>query len=277
VSWPGRFAGKAVVVTGASGDLGRAVVAAFAAEGAALGLVYGANRTAAEALASDPAVVPSGRAVALAGIDLSAAPSLVGAAVHAACASLLSTLGRCDVLVALAGLPATPGLWQKSLAEVTAEDLHAAFAVDTVGTFLFAQALAPALAAAKGSIVVMSSSAAFYGDVLGLAFAPAKSANAGLVKLLARVLAPDVRVNGIAPGGIATGWLATLDEPQRAHAAEQTLLRRLGAPGEVAQAIVELATNGYLNGQVVPLDGGIFPGAPRAGKPDRPVKDFRKS
>ena len=271
MTWPGRYAGKTVVITGASGDLGRAVVAAFAAEGAALGLVYGTNRAATEALASDPAVVPSGRAVALAGVDLAAAPATVGEAVHAACASLLSTLGRCDALIALAGLPATPALWQKSLAEVTAEDLHAAFAVDTVGTFLFAQALAPALTAARGSIVVMSSSAAYYGDVLGLAFAPAKSANAGLVKLLARVLAPAVRVNGIAPGGIATGWLATLDEEQRAHAAEQTLLGRLGTPAEVAQAIFELASNGYLNGQVVPLDGGIFPRAPQAPGPGRPA------
>jgi 3-oxoacyl-[acyl-carrier protein] reductase len=105
----------------------------------------------------------------------------------------------------------------------------------------------------------MSSSAAFYGDTLGLAFAPAKSANAGLVKLLARVLAPDVRVNGIAPGGIATGWLATLDEAQRADAAAQTLQGRLGTPAEVARCILELASNGYLNGQTIALDGGIFP------------------
>jgi 3-oxoacyl-[acyl-carrier protein] reductase len=254
-----RFAGKAVVVTGASGDLGRAVVQAFAAEGAALGLAYGTNRKAAEALAADRAIVPEGRAVALAGVDLLAPHDQVGGGVRAACTMLLDTLGRCDVLVALAGLPARPELWQKSLAEVTAADLHAAFAVDTVGTFLFAQALAPALAKAKGAIVVMSSSAARYGDTLGLAYAPAKSANAGLVKVLARVLAPDVRVNGIAPGGIATGWLASLDEEQRAHAARQTLLGRMGTPAEVAQAILELATNGYLTGQLLALDGGIFP------------------
>jgi NAD(P)-dependent dehydrogenase (short-subunit alcohol dehydrogenase family) len=105
----------------------------------------------------------------------------------------------------------------------------------------------------------MSSSAALYGDTLGLAYAPAKAANAGLVKVLARVLAPDVRVNGIAPGGIASGWLASLDEAQRASAASQTLLGRLGEPAEVAQAIVELATNGYLTGQLLALDGGIFP------------------
>jgi len=255
----GRYAGKAVVVTGASGDLGRAVVAAFAAEGAALGLVHGVNREAAEALVRDPSIVPSSRATALAGVDLLAPHGRVADDVQAACATLLATLGRCDALIALAGLPANPALWQKPFAEVTAVDLHAAFAVDTVGTFLFAQALASHLERAKGAIVVMSSSAALYGDTLGLAYAPAKSANAGLVKVLARVLAPAVRVNGIAPGGIETGWLASLDPAQRAHAAAQTLLGRLGTPAEVAQAILELATNGYLSGQVLALDGGIFP------------------
>jgi 3-oxoacyl-[acyl-carrier protein] reductase len=255
----GRFAGKAVVVTGASGDLGRAVVAAFAAEGAALGLVYGSNREAAEALAADVSVLPGSRARALAAVDLLAPPARVADEVRAACATLLATLGRCDGLIALAGLPANPELWQRPFAEVTAADLHAAFSVDTVGTFLFAQALAPELRRAKGAIVVMSSSAALYGDVLGLAYAPAKSANAGLVRVLARVLAPDVRVNGIAPGGIETGWLASLEPDQRAHAAAQTLMGRLGTPAEVAQAILELATNAYLTGQVLALDGGIFP------------------
>jgi 3-oxoacyl-[acyl-carrier protein] reductase len=259
MSGPGRFAGKGVIVTGASGDLGRAVVAAFADEGAALGLVYGANRAAAEALARDPEVVPPSRAVALAGVDLLAPHGEVADGVRAACDTLLATLGRCDVLVALAGVSATPAAWQKSFAEITAADLQEVFAVDTVGTFLFAQALAPALTAARGAVVVMSSSAAFYGDTLGLAFAPAKSANHGLVKLLARVMAPAVRVNGIAPGGIETGWLASLDPAQRAHAAAQTLLGRLGTPAEVAGAVVELASNGYLTGQTLALDGGIFP------------------
>jgi NAD(P)-dependent dehydrogenase (short-subunit alcohol dehydrogenase family) len=255
----GRFAGKSVIVTGASGDLGQAVVRAFALEGAALGLVYGSDRAAAEALAQDRSIVPASRAVVLAGVDLLAPHDRVAAGVRAACATLLDTLGRCDALIALAGLPARPDLWQKPFEAVTAGDLHAAFAVDTVGTFLFAQALAPELAKSRGAIVVMSSSAARYGDTLGLAYAPAKSANAGLVKLLARVLAPDVRVNGIAPGGIATGWLAALDDAQRKHAATQTLLGRLGTPDEVAQAILELATNGYLTGQLLALDGGIFP------------------
>jgi 3-oxoacyl-[acyl-carrier protein] reductase len=165
------------------------------------------------------------------------------------------------VLVALAGLPATPALWNKKLEEVTAADLHRAFAVDTVGTFLFAQAFAPALRKAKGAIVIMSSSAAFHGDVLGLAYAPAKSANRGLVKTLARVLAPDVRVNGIAPGGIDTGWLASLSDEDKRHSAQLTLLKRFGSPEEVAQTILALAAPGYANGQTLLLDGGVFPPA----------------
>ncbi len=174
----------------------------------------------------------------------------------------MSDLGGVDCLVALAGLPAVPELWNKSFADVAPEDLHAAFAVDTVGTFLFAQALAPALKRTHGSIVVMSSSAAFYGDVWGLAYAPAKSANMGLVRMLARVLAPEVRVNGIAPGGIESAWLASLSDDGKAHAAAASLLGRLGTPDEVAEAIVRLASPGYLNGQILAFDGGIFPAGP---------------
>jgi 3-oxoacyl-[acyl-carrier protein] reductase len=255
----GAFENKAVVVTGASGDIGRVVARAFAEAGARLGLVAGRRREALDPLVAELDAL--GVNVAVAEADLLTPVERVAERVNAARDTLLAALGGVDVLVALAGLPATPALWNKRLDEVTAEDLHRAFAVDTVGTFLFAQALAPALRAAHGSIVVMSSSAAFHGDVLGLAYAPAKSANAGLVKLLARVLAPEVRVNGIAPGGIDTGWLASLSDEDRRHSAELTLLRRFGRPEEVAQAILALAAPGYANGQTLQLDGGVFPPA----------------
>jgi 3-oxoacyl-[acyl-carrier protein] reductase len=242
-----RFDGKAVVITGASGDIGRVVARAFADEGARLGLVARSNTAPIEGL---------GKAVTC---ELLAPLGRVREGVEAARDTLLSELGGCDALVLLAGLPATPALWNKPLEDVTAQDLHDAFAVDTVGSFLFAQAFASALRKAHGSIVVTSSSAAFYGDVLGLAYAPAKSANAGLVKMLARVLAPEVRVNGIAPGGIDTGWLHSLSEADKAHASAQTLLKRLGKPEEIAQAILDLAAPGYANGQTLQLDGGVFP------------------
>ena len=243
----GRFEGKSVVITGASGDIGRVVARAFAADGARLGLVARNNAA---------AIAGLGTAVTC---ELLAPADRVRAGVEAARDTLLTALGGCDALILLAGLPATPALWNKSLEEVSAQDLHDAFAVDTVGTFLFAQAFAGALRKSHGSIVVTSSSAAFYGDVLGLAYAPAKSANAGLVKMLARVLAPEVRVNGIAPGGIDTGWLHSLSDADKAHASAQTLLRRLGTPEEIAQAILDLAAPGYANGQVLQLDGGVFP------------------
>jgi ketoreductase RED2 len=259
-----RFADRAVVITGASGEIGRAVARAFAAEGAHLGLVAGRRREALDPLLAELRAAYPGRTFVVAEADLLAHPSQVTGRVQAARDVVLAALGRADALIALAGLPATPQLWNKRFAEVTPDDLHAAFAVDTVGTFVFAQAFADALARTKGAIVVMSSSAAFHGDVWGLAYAPAKSANAGLVKLLARVLAPDVRVNGVAPGGIDTGWLASLPGAARAHAEGQALLRRFGRPEEVAQAILDLAAPGYANGQTLLLDGGIFPPAPPA-------------
>lgn len=252
-----RFEEKTVVLTGASGDLGHAVAHALAAEGAKIGLVYGRRMEPAGKLAQE--LESLGARTALASCDLLAPRAEVAGQVRQACATLEKALGDASVLIALAGLPATPDLWQRKFEDVTAEELHAAYAVDTIGTFLFAQALAPSLRRTRGTIVVMSSSAAFYGDTLGLVYAPAKSANAGLVKVLARVLAPEVRVNGVAPGGIESGWLASLSEEQRSHSAEQVLVRRLGAPGEVAGAILALAAPGYVNGQTLAIDGGIFP------------------
>lgn len=245
-----RFDGKAVVLTGASGDIGRVVAREFAREGARLGLVGGRN---AGVLATE---FPD---AAIASCDLLAPADKVRGEVERARDAMLAKLGGCDALVLLAGLPANPALWNKTLDQVSAQDLHDAYAVDTVGSFLFAQAFAPALKQAHGAIVVTSSSAAFYGDVLGLAYAPAKAANAGLVKLLARVLAPDVRVNGIAPGGIDTGWLASLSPRDREHGAEQTLLKRFGTPDEVARVVLDLAEPGYINGQTIQVDGGVFP------------------
>jgi len=245
-----RFDGKAVVITGASGDIGRVVARAFAAEGARLGLVGGRNAG---------ALAPEFPEAAITSCELLAPADRVRGEVERARDEVLAKLGGCDALVLLAGLPANPALWNKTLDQVSAQDLHDAYAVDTVGTFLFAQALAKELRASKGAIVVTSSSAAFYGDVLGLAYAPAKAANAGLVKLLARVLAPDVRVNGIAPGGIDTGWLASLSSEDKEHGEDQTLLKRFGTPDEVARVILDLAEPGYMNGQTIQIDGGVFP------------------
>ncbi len=253
----GRFEDQGVVITGATGDLGVVVARAFADEGARLGLVYGHDRAGAESLVRD--LTRGARVPAIAGANLALPPGTVEASIREAAKSLEHALGRVDVLVALAGLTATSELWQRPFEAITAADLHLAFSIDTVGTFLFAQALAPALRRAKGAIVVTSSSAALYGDTLGIAFAPAKSANAGLVKLLARVLAPDVRVNGMAPGGIATAWVETLTPEQRKAAAAQSLLDRFGEPAEVARLVLDLAAPGYLNGQVLAFDGGIFP------------------
>jgi NAD(P)-dependent dehydrogenase (short-subunit alcohol dehydrogenase family) len=262
LSAPGVFADRAVVITGASGDIGRAVAHAFAHEGARLGLVAGKRREALDPLVAELDGLHPGRTFAVAEADLLTPVDRVRERVEAARDTLLAALGGADALIALAGLPATPALWNKRFEEVTADDLHRAFAVDTVGTFLFAQAFGPALARARGAIIVMSSAAAFHGDVWGLAYAPAKSANAGLVKVLARVLAPDVRVNGIAPGGIDTGWLASLTPEEQRHSAGQTLVRRFGRPEEVAQAILDLAAPGYANGQTLLLDGGVFPPVP---------------
>src|SRR5262245_41300204 len=97
----GRFDGRAVIITGATGDLGRVVSAAFADEGARLGLVYGHDKAGAEALARE--LTRDGRVPAIAAANLALPLGTVETSVRDAAATLEGALGRVDALVALAG------------------------------------------------------------------------------------------------------------------------------------------------------------------------------
>jgi 3-oxoacyl-[acyl-carrier protein] reductase len=108
-------------------------------------------------------------------------------------------------------------------------------------------------------MVLVCSAAALIGDDLGIGFALAKSANVALVKSLARLWAPRVRVNGVAPGALRTSWLRELSPGERVAAKSKALLERYGEPEEVARVIGELALgpSRFQTGQILVLDGGV--------------------
>jgi 3-oxoacyl-[acyl-carrier protein] reductase len=164
---------------------------------------------------------------------------------------------RVDTFIGLAGYPAR-GVWRQPFAKQGPGLIEDIYRVDTLSQVWFAQALAPVLKRRRGSIVLMGSAAGLVGDDLGIPFALAKAANVALVKSLARILAPKVRVNGVAPGALDTQWLDELTATQRVRARKSALLDRFGEPGEVAHAIVDLALGPcrFRSGQVLILDGG---------------------
>jgi 3-oxoacyl-[acyl-carrier protein] reductase len=149
---------------------------------------------------------------------------------------------------------------------VPPEDWHAIFAVNAAAAFYFAQAVAPGMKQARsGRIVNISSGAGLGVSLTGIqAYAAAKAAQIGLTRQLAHELGPwGITVNNVAPGFIRSNptterqWEAYGEAGQR-HLVESFALKRLGAPEDIAHAVLFFASDyaGWITGQVLSVDGG---------------------
>jgi pteridine reductase len=137
---------------------------------------------------------------------------------------------------------------------VTAEQWDAMFALNLRAPFLLSQVAADALGRREGAIVNIADLAAFESWP---AYVPHGITKAGVVQLtrsLARVLAPRVRVNAVAPGAVLLP--ADWGEASRDHLIATTPLRRLGSPDDVAHAVIYLAEADYVTGETLIVDGG---------------------
>ena len=167
-----------------------------------------------------------------------------GAAVLVARAT--EELGGIDLVVHAAG----DGFAPKPIAEVTEADWDEALDVTAKGTFFLAQAAAPALRESRGVLVIVEDVAAYQAWPSFAAHCAAKAAQAMLTRVLARALAPHVRVCGVAPGAVA------VEPGQEERRAAETLLGRVGSPEDVAEAVLYLAHAGYVTGTTLVVDGG---------------------
>jgi pteridine reductase len=155
-------------------------------------------------------------------------------------------LGGLDLVVHAAG----DGFVPRPVAEVTEDDWDAAFAVTAKGSFFLAQAAAPHLRESRGALVLVEDVAAYQPWPSFAAHCAAKAAQAMLTRVLARALAPEVRVCGVAPGPVA------VPAEQRDRRAAETLLGRVGDPADVADAVLFLGTAGFVTGTSLVVDGG---------------------
>ena len=145
--------------------------------------------------------------------------------------------------------------------DVTEELWDRALGATAKGAFFVAQAAAPHLRATRGAIVLIEDVAAY---LPWPSFAPhcaAKAAEAMLTRVLARALAPDVRVCGVAPGPVA------VEAEQQDRRADETVLGRVGSPEDVADAVLYFAHADFVTGATLVVDGGRslksgFPGTP---------------
>jgi 3-oxoacyl-[acyl-carrier protein] reductase len=238
-----RFDGKRVIVAGAARGIGRAIVRAFAADGAE---VLACDRLVGEIEASDHV-----RALAVDVTDAASIEAVVAAA------------GKVDVLVYVAG--GILGQRPKPLEEVQPEEFAGIVDVNLKGCFLFARAVAPAMKkAGAGRIVTISSRAGLATSLTGIqAYASAKHGQVGLVKQLAQELGPfGITVNSVAPGFMATSpdyerqWNSYSEEFKRTFP-ERIAMRRMGKPEDIADAVIFLASEhaSWITGQVLPVTG----------------------
>jgi pteridine reductase len=142
-----------------------------------------------------------------------------------------------------------------SLQTATDEQIHNLFAIHFHTPFLLARRFESLLRQSRGHIVNMVDLLAERPWPEYLAYSASKASLASLTKGLARALAPDVTVNGIAPGVVE--WPEDYPEEERQKYLKRVPLSRAGTPNDVANLIHFLVTDGsYITGQIIPLDGG---------------------
>ncbi|MTI12080.1 SDR family NAD(P)-dependent oxidoreductase [Sansalvadorimonas verongulae] len=241
--------GKTVIITGGSSGIGKSTALEFAQKGAQV-LITGRREEALKSVASlheniSILVADSG--------DPSSAELIMDTAI--------AKWGKLDVLVNNAGAGATA-----LLEDVTLEQINNVLSVNVVGSSLLAAASIPHLKKTKGTIINVSSVIGQMPAKMIGHYGASKAALDYLTKSWALELAPEIRVNAIAPGptysGALTGMMG-LTEEQAAQVEEQetagTPLQRRGVPEDISHWIVQLAepTASWVTGQVISVDGGF--------------------
>ena len=249
------FAGKLVLITGASRGIGYAAAKEFLALGARVAVNGRTEQSVALAITE------------LDGGDrLVAAPGSIGSVegCEAIVRTAIEDLGGLDVLVNNAGVCIDSTI-EKSDETIWDETLN----VNLKGTFFCVRAALPALRKKGGAIVNMASVAGLQGSTEGAVYSASKGGVVNLTRALAMELAPDIRVNCVCPGWVDTDMLRReyvdlAADPAAAEreAIEEAPLKRVATPEEVAKAIAYLASRDarFITGVALPMDGGISAG-----------------
>ncbi len=241
----GKFLENRVsLVTGASRGIGRAIALALAGAGSHIALNYLSRRTEAEETCREIEGLGC-RVLALQGdVSLAAAASGIVAAAE-------KSLGPVEILVNNAGISRP-----QALEQITERDWDDILTVNLKSAFLMTQAILPRMRAAKwGRIINITSVAAQLGGVVGPHYAASKAGMIGLTHGYATALAKEgITVNAIAPALIATDMVFSNPRAQP----DVIPAGRFGTVEEVASVCVMLASNGYINGQTINVNGGWY-------------------
>jgi 3-oxoacyl-[acyl-carrier protein] reductase len=235
---------RTALVTGASRGIGRASAIALAKAGCNVVVNYLHSRDLAEEVARE--VSSLGRRSLAIQADVS-----IEADVKRLVAETEAQFAPIDILVNNAGINPS-----KPLESLTLDDWNRVLTANLTSVFLLTQAVLPGMRLRSwGRLIMLSSIAAQTGGVIGPHYAASKAGMLGLVHSYANLLAKEnITANAIAPALIETDMIRNNPKIQ------PTLLPvgRFGTAEEVAEAVVFLATNGYITGQTINLNGGWY-------------------
>jgi len=246
---------KVALITGASSGIGAASARELAKRGWRVAVNYAHDQARAEAVAAE-----------CKGIAVQADVSR-----DADCRRLVRTvLGQWNAIDALVNNAGTTKVVAHDDFEaLSAEDFERIFALNVIAPFQMVRACREALKKSRGAVVNVSSLAAVLGTGSSVAYAASKAALETMSLSLARSLAPEVRVNVVAPGHTNTPWHPAVRGPERAAEVERRYasiapLRSVSEPEDVADAIAWLITGARrVTGEVIYVDGGMHIAAPR--------------
>jgi pteridine reductase len=237
-----KLSGRVALITGAAKRLGRAVALRLAHEGADIAIHYGKSAKDAQELQSE--IEKLGRRAAIFSAELTDV-----AAIQKLVADVASHFGQLDILINSAA-----NFLETKFGETTQKTWDASLDTNLRAPFFCAQAAAPHLSkSGHGAIVNFAD----IGGIMGWReFLPHSISKSGIIlmtRILAKELAPAVRVNAIAPGTITMPG----DPPEwQSDFTRLAPLHRSGRPDEIADAILFLLTAEFMTGQTLVLDGG---------------------
>ena len=243
--------GKAALITGGASGIGFAVAAILTEAGASVAINF------------LPGDARGGEAVerlqAAGGIAVAAPGDVaVPAEAEAMVTAAIERLGRLDLLVNNAGTPATTKVIPAAALDQIGEDFWRTI-LDTnlLSNCFCTRAAAPALTAARGAVVNTASVAGLDSAGSSLAYGASKAGVISLTKNLARALAPQVRVNAVAPGAVDSPWMVEWTPGERQDSIDRSLLKARARPEDIAEGIVFLGVAGrMITGHTLVIDAG---------------------
>ncbi|WP_323772510.1 SDR family NAD(P)-dependent oxidoreductase [Antarctobacter sp.] len=243
---------RTALVTGGASGIGLASVAALAQQGVRVAMNH------LEDDSQGPEQIEKLRAQ---GLDVISAPgnvSIPGNA-EAMVERAIADLGGLDYLVNNAGIAGTRDPIPASELDRIDEELWMALLnTNLIGVFRCSKAAATALRDSGGAIVNTASTAGMGLQGSSTPYAASKSGVVSVTRSLARGLAPDVRVNAVAPGQVATPWTKDWPQERKEAALNKMLIKRHVQAEDVAQTIVYLLTGApMITGQTIVIDGGM--------------------